>query len=187
MKLLVKQPVLSGDKAQLVPLSQEHLAQSLEWVNDPFIMSSVLRVLFVTWEDQLNWYSALKASDCCLVWAILDVHSKKHVGNTGLYSIDSNHKRAEFWIYLGDPQARGTGIGSQALALTKSFAFGPLGLMRLFLHVGVDNLAARHLYERHGFRLEGILRHHYIIENHPVDVAVMSILKNEYDQIKHPG
>ena len=178
------QPELSGPKIRLVQLAEEHLARSLVWVNDPYIMSCVLRVSPVTWEDQRRWYEGIFSDNSKMVYAILRASNGVHIGNTGLYHLDLTHRRAEFWIYLGEPGNRGTGVGSETLVLMKRLAFEHLGLTRLYLHVGLDNLPARCLYSRHGFKEEGILRHHYIIGGKPVDVAVMSQLDHEYDDHK---
>jgi len=179
------QPLLRGGRVRLEPLEERHLERSLEWVNAPHIMRAVLRVLPVTWEDQRRWHAAIQADPARLVWAIHDQGDDAHLGNTGLYHIDRLHRRAEFWIYLGDPGRRGRGAGGEALRLVRAFAFETLGLERLFLHVAVDNQPALNLYTRHGFLREGVLRGHYRIDGAPVDVAVMSQLKSEYDQQKH--
>ena len=178
------QPDLVGSKVRLVPLGEGHLARSLEWVNDPYIMSCVLRVAPVTWEDQRHWYAAILSDPAKMVYAILRASDGLHIGNTGLYNIALPHRRAEFWIYIGDPGSRGTGAASETLRLMRALAFEHLELARLYLHVGLDNLPARCLYSRHGFREEGVLRHHYIIGGKPVDVAVMSQLEHEYDDHK---
>jgi RimJ/RimL family protein N-acetyltransferase len=178
------QPELAGSKVRLVPLGEEHLARSLEWVNEPYIMASVLRVTPVTWDDQKRWHAAILADPAKMVYAVLRSDDDLHIGNTGLYNIDRQHRRAEFWIYIGDPACRGIGAASDALGLMRTLAFEHLGLGRLFLHVGVDNRPARSLYSRHGFREEGVLRHHYIIGGKPVDVVVMSQLQHEYDHQK---
>lgn len=175
------QPEQAGVKVRLVPLGEEHLAKSLEWVNDPFIMSTVLRVTPVTWEDQLRWHATILSDPAKMVYAVLRASDGLHIGNTGLYNIDRQHRRAEFWIYIGAPSCRGMGAANDALGLMRRLAFEHLDLGRLYLHVGVDNQPARCLYSRHGFREEGVLRNHYIIGGKPVDVVVMSQLQHEYD------
>jgi diamine N-acetyltransferase len=177
--------VLEGVLVRLISLGEEHLAKSLAWVNDPFIMATVLRVLPVTWEDQKRWYENLRSDPSKRGYAIHWREDGRHIGNTGLYHIDRRHLRAEFWIYLGEPAYRGKGAAGEALTLMRTLAFEELGLERLYLHVGVDNRPARNLYNRHGFVEEGILRRHYVIEGRPVDVAVMSQLRSEYDPQKY--
>ncbi|MFZ5426245.1 MAG: GNAT family N-acetyltransferase [Thermodesulfobacteriota bacterium] len=180
------QPVLEGHKVTLAPLGEEHLARSLEWVNDPHIMSTVLRVTPVSWSDQRAWHQSLQSNPSRMVYAILWREGGTHIGNTGLYHLDMLHRRGEFWIFLGDPSYRGLGAASEAMTLLERHAFETLGLERLYLHVGVDNLPARSLYTRHNFKEEGILRRHYIIGGKPVDVAVMSLLRQEYDHKQRP-
>ncbi|WP_243312604.1 GNAT family N-acetyltransferase [Fundidesulfovibrio agrisoli] len=179
------QPVLEGGKVRLVPLAAEHLERSRKWVNDPFIMSTVLRVSHVTPEDHQRWFANILSDPGKLVYAILWKPGGIHIGNTGLYHLDMTHLRGEFWIYLGEAEYRGMGAASETLGLMKQLSFDMLGLRKLYLHVGLDNLPARSLYSRHGFREDGVLRQHYHIGGKPVDVAVMSQLRQEYDDNKH--
>lgn len=55
---------------------------------------------------------------------------------------------------------RGSGIGAQLLEAVEQDARRPAP-RRLRLEVRVDNVAAQHLYERHGYRRIGIRRGYY--------------------------
>jgi len=52
----------------------------------------------------------------------------------------------------------GRGIGSAALPLVLAHCFDELGTHRVWLDVMPDNGRARRVYERAGFRAEGLLR-----------------------------
>ena len=73
----------------------------------------------------------------------------------GLRGINWRSRHAEYWIYLGDRLARGKGLAEEASRLLLRFAFGTLGLHRVFLQVNVTNQSAISLYRRLGFVEEG--------------------------------
>ena len=58
---------------------------------------------------------------------------------------------AELSIVLGEPSSWGQGLGTEAMQLLLAFAFGPLGLHRVWLIVRADNERAVKLFGRMGF------------------------------------
>lgn len=172
--------MLALDTVKLVPLDREHLENSFAWANDPALKPLMLRVLPVCWASHERWYNGIVSDPSKMVFAILQGEDLRHVGNTGLYHIDFLHRRAEFWIMVGDPGRQGKGIGSVATTLMLNFAFVHLNLHRLFLYVDIGNARARTLYARQGFTEEGMLRQHVFIEGAYRDVVVMSLLRKEF-------
>jgi len=62
------------------------------------------------------------------------------------------------------------------------FAFGSLGLHRVFLQVSVTNQSAINLYRRLGFVEEGVLRAAVFADGHFVDRLLLSMLSHEFEQ-----
>lgn len=58
---------------------------------------------------------------------------------------------AEVSIVLGEPASWEQGLGTEAMQLLLEFAFGPLGLSRVWLMVRADNQRAVSLFTRMGF------------------------------------
>lgn len=75
---------------------------------------------------------------------------------------------------------KGLGIGKKSLDLIKSIVFGSLNANRLWLDVFCDNIHAYQLYQKSGFREEGLLRDSYLRNGIYVSQYIMAILKNEY-------
>ena len=171
--------MLRCDGVLLRHISGAELEQTRAWANDPDLRRLVLRVGEVTPEDQQRWYERLQADDARMVFAISQ--DGRHVGNTGFYHLDQTHGRAEFWIIIGHAASRGRGLGSTVLRLMLAHGFETLGLNKIFLHVGENNLPALKLYEKFGFRKESLLREHYLIEGSWVNVLGLSLLRSEYD------
>ena len=162
--------MLKGKTIKLVPLEKDDLPTSLSWANDEHIKSKILRVLPVTRLDQEKWYEDIVQNPSKIVFAIKTVDSEKHIGNIGLYDIDWIHRRAEFWVLIGEPESRGQAIGKEVMELIQEYAFSGLNLNKLYLKVGTDNELALALYEKTGFIQEGVLRHQFFINGEYLDV-----------------
>jgi ribosomal protein S18 acetylase RimI-like enzyme len=70
---------------------------------------------------------------------------------------------------------RGRGIGAALLRTTLDAALSR-GLTRIELVVRVDNEPAIRLYRRHGFEVEGTLRHYLVVDGAAYDALQMSRL-----------
>ncbi|MDY6972103.1 MAG: GNAT family protein [Thermodesulfobacteriota bacterium] len=173
--------MVTGEKVKLVHLEREDLPRARAWVNDSFLQSRILRVLPVTEADQARWYEDIIHNPSKIVFAIKTLNGEQHIGNTGLYHIDWIHRRAEFWILIGERDFWKQGIGTEIVSLMLRYAFQNINLNKIYLNVGVDNQAAIALYKKLSFVQEGLLKEHYFIEGKYVDVATMRILKRDFD------
>ncbi|GAA2721528.1 GNAT family N-acetyltransferase [Actinocorallia aurantiaca] len=72
-----------------------------------------------------------------------------------------------------DPEARGLGVGRLLLEAAVAEA-GRQGARKLTLRVLSGNTAARRLYERTGFTVEGVLREEFLVEGRLVDDVLMA-------------
>ena len=93
--------------------------------------------------------------------------------------IDNVARRAEIAVVLM-PGARGRGMAFEGLSLLLSYAFDTLNLNRVWLRCAAENAPAISLYERLGFRREGILREDLFIDGHAQDAIVMGLLRSEF-------
>lgn len=89
---------------------------------------------------------------------------------------------SEFAIYIGDEKYRGKGVGREAALETLRFAFYSLGLNRVFLKVLEENESAVRLYERMGFKKEGMLRKSVFKNNAFNNELLFGMLKEEFNE-----
>lgn len=177
--------MLSGQRVRLAPLEKDDLPKAQLWVNDRELNQLMLRVLPVTRLDQERWLEEITRNPSKVVFAIKLLESEAHIGNTGFYSIDWIHRRAEFWILMGERDHWGKGIGSEVAGLMLQFGFESLNLNRICLNVSSDNQRAISIYEKRNFVREGLFREHCYIEGRYVDVIHMALLKRDYDSKMH--
>jgi RimJ/RimL family protein N-acetyltransferase len=121
------------------------------WNAGPTEVDAVLRWM----RDRNDWAPGDHAS-----WAVAEA-SGTLVGSVSLHRLDRDQADAEVGYWTA-PWARRRGVATAALALATSYAFGPLGLHRVYLYHAVENPGSCVVAECAGFRHEGTLRQSYL-------------------------
>ena len=76
--------------------------------------------------------------------------STKVVGCIDLFDFDARNRKAAIGMYIA-PDARGKGVGKQAVQLLLDYAFDFLHLRMIYAIISVHNIACSHIYEQMGF------------------------------------
>ena len=76
--------------------------------------------------------------------------STKVIGCIDLFDFDARNRKAAIGMYIA-PDARGKGVGKQAVQLLLDYAFGFLHLRMVYAIISVHNIACSHIYELKGF------------------------------------
>ena len=79
------------------------------------------------------------------------------VGCIDLFDFDARNRKAAIGMYIA-PDARGKGVGKQAVEHLLDYAFGFLHLRMLYAIISVHNTACLHIYEQMGFAPSSLLR-----------------------------
>jgi RimJ/RimL family protein N-acetyltransferase len=108
------------------------------------------------------------------------------VGTCTLSQLDWTNRRAELGFALGRA-FWGRGYMAAALPAVIEFTFGQLGLQRLSADVDPRNAPSIRALERLGFRREGVLREHYLVQGEPQDAIVYGLLRREWLGSAGPG
>ena len=83
--------------------------------------------------------------------------STKVVGCIDLFDFDARNRKAAIGMYIA-PDARGKGVGKQAVQLLEDYAFGFLHLRMLYAIISVHNTACSHIYEQMGYLPSSLLK-----------------------------
>jgi len=103
------------------------------------------------------------------------------VGHVTLQNINRTMLTAEIG-YGVSQAARGQGVGTQGVGLVAHNVFSQTLLRKLIAFVHEENLPSRKLLERLGFRQEGLLREHYLVNGIPANEAIYGLLKSDLRQ-----
>ncbi len=168
---------------RLREIAREDLPKINGWRNDFDLVSLLVSPYrYVCKEIDERWY------DCYLLnrqgnirCAIVTKEEDSILGLVSLINIDFIFRSADFHLMIGDSDNRGKGIGFFATKEILLHAFQNLNLNRVQLELLNSNLHARKLYEKVGFKVEGIRRKAVFKQGDYMDVIVMSILKNEFE------
>jgi diamine N-acetyltransferase len=169
--------VIEGERVLLRRMSREDAADVVRMRADPEVQAQLFSERPPTVEEQLRWLADVEARGDRHEFMIVERTSGRSVGTIGLSHIDRVNRRAEYGVLIGEPDARGKGLAAEASRLLLAYAFGTLGLRRVYLHVLVRNEDALRLYRRVGFQPEGVLRQHVRKGDELLDVAVMAVLE----------
>lgn len=113
-------------------------------------------------------------------FAIVTQEDDTLVGDVALNDMHySSNRDANFRIALFDSYTN-LGYGSEATKLMLEYGFGILNLHRIELDVYSFNKRAAHVYEKLGFKIEGVKRENWYYEHQYYDSVVMGILESEY-------
>jgi RimJ/RimL family protein N-acetyltransferase len=100
------------------------------------------------------------------------------LGGGSLNNVNMEQGRAAVGYWLA-PDARGRGVVTHAVRLIARWAFDDVGVARLELSCGPDNLASQRVAERCGFTREGVLRSHVPFKGRRRDTVLFGLLPGE--------
>lgn len=106
----------------------------------------------------------------------------KTIGIAGFDDIVKENKVATLFIGIGNKDVRGIGYGKEALNQLLEYGFNELDFYRIQLNVLEFNNAAIALYEKAGFKKEGIYREFVLRDNKRYDLYLYGLLKNEWER-----
>ncbi|MDD9266182.1 GNAT family N-acetyltransferase [Paenibacillus sp. GCM10023248] len=102
------------------------------------------------------------------------------LGEVVLNEIDSINLSANIRIGIQGTQHRGKGYGTEAMIHMLRYGFNVLKLHRIHLGVYTFNPRAIHVYEKIGFKREGVQRDSLYIDGKFHDMITMAILEDEF-------
>jgi len=170
---------LKGDRVRLVPPDRTlHLENALVWLNDPEVTATLKLNLGVTRRQEEQFFDRIETSrETDFVWAIVDDKSR-HIGFISLNGINWRNRWAAGGLVIGDRSAWGRGYASDAVKVRTRFAFAELGLHRIYGHT--MNPAMRRVYEKCGYKHEGIARRMFWRDGRWHDADLYAILDEDW-------
>jgi len=115
-----------------------------------------------------------------VMFAIRPLQTDELIGTVGFYEIEWANGNAWLGIGIGDRRNWGKGYGADALRLILRHGFGEMNLHRISLTVIAYNTRAIALYERFGFRREGVFREFGCRDGRRYDLLLYGLLRSEW-------
>lgn len=116
-------------------------------------------------------------------WVIVHRESGELLGEVVLNEIDPDNRSANIRIGIQGHRHRGQGFGTKAMVHMLRHGFETRKLHRISLGVYAFNPRAIHVYEKIGFRREGVERDALYADGRYHDMITMSMLEDEFRTI----
>jgi diamine N-acetyltransferase len=176
--------MIYGDRIRLVAVEREDLPLFVDWINDPEVREGIMMYLPMSMAQEERWFE--KMLDRPQDEQPLEAREGDEwvkIGNMGFFDIDHRARSAEVGIMLGNKDYWNKGYGTESMTLLLKHGFEILNLNRIMLQVYEDNPRAIRCYEKVGYKHEGRLRQARYWNGEYLDILIMSVLKEEWDQM----
>ncbi len=173
--------VLDGPRVRLRPLTPTDLEAVFAWYNDPEIVAPYDRFSTDTFESFRASVAAADGDPGSLAprFVVATRTPEAVVGVVGHYRAHPVLEYTDVWYVLGRREARGKGLGKEAVGLLVEHLFATGSLERVGATCDVENLPSVRLLEGLGFRREGTLRSALFHHGRWHDVHVYGLTRSE--------
>ena len=179
----MKAPILKGKKVVLKPLKISQAEIFLRWFSDSEINKFLGRDFgSLNLKKEKEFINKSNKSKNGLRWAIY-AKDGRHIGSTGLHSIDRKNSNAVWGIVIGEKSCWGQGLGTDALKTVLKYVFNKLKLNRVELAVFPFNKRGFRCYKKCGFKVEGMKRQAVYKNGKFIDEIIMGITKSDYKKL----
>jgi RimJ/RimL family protein N-acetyltransferase len=169
-----------GRRLDLRPISLADAETFVRWFNDPDVSQYLGRDLPMSLEEEKKWIESRAGDAANMILVMVHREQQRAIGTVGLHGISGQNRKAVFGIQIGEKEFWNQGLGLEATELMLDVAFDRLNLNRVELEVYETNPRAIKVYDRAGFRAEGVARQGRWIRGRYVDVRRMAVLAEEW-------
>jgi len=173
---------------ELSYFEEKDIPQLIGWIGNPeFLLQwAGMSLKYPLDIKQLKQYIKMANQDDSdiLTYKVIHRESNRTIGHISLGNINRENGTARMCrVLIGDKSMHGKGIGQQMVQEVLKIAFSKLNLHKVSLAVFDFNLPAINLYEKLGFKTEGLIREACKIGDDYWSYFEMSILEREWQAI----
>lgn len=136
--------------------------------------------MVITKSGLTNYVKRIVDDPLRLDYLIISKSTNEVVGEVVLNEMNVTNRSANTRIAIYQVSDFNKKYGTEALQLIVDYGFSVYNLHRIELQVYDFNERAIHVYEKLGFKKEGVLRDYLYFEDQYHDAIVMSMLESEY-------
>ncbi len=171
-------------RVYLRALEPEDFALLHKWRNDPEIGYAFGGTrIFTSTLNEKKWIEDKIFDKTNVSCAICLKETNEFIGCVFLNSIDQLNRSGHCPTFIGAKEYWGKGYATDARILILKHAFYDKGLERIWAHVDLDNAGSLRMLEKCGYKKEGILRKAAYVNGEFKNFAVLSILREEFDEV----
>ena len=149
------------------------------WFNDPEVTEHLTVRYPLSHAQEKAFIEGTVLSYDHASFGVETIAEGKLIGGVSLEKASPENRRATLGIALGDKQFWNGGYGTDTMRVVSRFGFESMNLHRIDLEVYASNARARRVYEKVGFRQEGVLREAIYKYGRYEDIVQMGLLEGE--------
>lgn len=163
--------MVNSKKIHLRLFKKSDIVFKVKWINDPEINEYLHYDLPLCPDRTANWFQSIMGNSSRedYVYELFDNNTAIPLGLIGLIGIDKKNKKAEFYIINGEKDFWGKGLASEATNVFLNHVFLKHDLNKVYLYTEVNNIGAQKLFEKIGFKKEGLLKEDLIHMGNKLD------------------
>ena len=150
----------------------------MKWRNNEKVVQNFIYRKPISREEHICWMEQKVATGRVIQFIICDLQTDKPLGVVYIQNIEEEHSKAEEGIFLGEEEAFGRGIGTEAARLMVRYAFEILGLHKLSARVLAYNMASRRMHEGAGYEQEAYFKQELYLDGKYEDLIFYGIIHN---------
>ncbi len=175
--------MINGTLVNLTTLEQEDLEPLRLWRNNPEFRKYFREYREIGRDMQLKWYQDKVLGDPgTMMFSIRSAQTGELLGCCGLCYISWIHRNADLSLYIGWQNAYidDRGYAEESCRLLFRYGFQELGLEKIWTEIYEFDEPKLKLYQRLGFRQDGLLRRQYQYDGKWWDSRILSLLRDEF-------
>ncbi len=174
--------MLKGKYVGLRAIEESDLSQLLLWRNQPNYRRYFREYRELSQTNQKNWFDSKVLNDKSTeMFSIVDVNTGELLGACGLCYIDWINRNADFSIYIGkDDLYIDEKYAIEAAQIMMKYGFEELNLHKLWSEIYSFDEAKKVMFDRLGFKLEGVHKEKHWTEGKWCDSLFYGYLQMKY-------
>lgn len=175
--------MFKGERVNLRPMRREDIELAVKYQADEDVTNNYYMGmnLFPTREMLEKQYGYASEDQEGFNFAI-ENKDGLYLGSCHTMWLNWKNRTTYLAVYIGNPDYRSKGYGTEALKLFLNFLFNELGLRKVKLNVFTFNMRAVRCYEKCGFKVDGINKKELYRNGEYHDNIAMSITKEEFER-----
>ena len=177
---------LDGEISYLVPFDEDHLNNKdyLSWLRDYDVIKTINRLDYVrpiSFAEVKGYCESVMQSKDDIFLAIYEKKENSFIGTMKL-KINWVTRAADVGILIGNKELWGKGIGTDSVKTAGRYLFDTLGMRKLTSGLMDINPGMLKVFERAGFKQEGVFRKQDFFEGGYVDHIYFGCFKDEFQR-----
>jgi len=174
--------MIKGKNLYLSKIEKEDMEHIYKWFSDCEFLKfyDYYPPVPQTKEEVDKTFSDYEENQESDVFAIKLLSNGQIIGIAGYDDIIKENKVATLFVGIGRENSRGKGYGKETMNILLDYGFNDMDFHRIQLNVLEFNESAIALYEKTGFKKEGIYREFVLRDDKRYDLYLYGLLKHEW-------